>query len=275
MRSREPIKPMPGPYGDAGAEPAGPGPDAGGDIPPPPFYDAPIVSQRTPELRAFVEAYEAVGRPRVMVFVAGDLGTGARDDLALANIDYETMENILSDWFAADGRVELLSPTERQRLSRDEARNLQSDRPQRDRAGGADVIVRVRAQQTRQTRQGDVVRLVAEAVNTDDGRSIGRAVVDIPPPLDKPQLNRYTRFTARRLMDQMTSTWRAMAAAGPGRAQRPPEGEFRDARDLREMREAPGPAPAPGAVETPATRRAAPTTRPSSALDPREPGGRN
>ena len=267
MRERDPIKPMPEPYGDSGS-----------DIPPPPFYDPPLVNQRTPELRAFVEAYEGVGRPRIMVYVSGDAGTGGRDDIPITTIDYETVENILTDWFAAEGRVDLLSPTERQRLSREEATNLRSDRPQRDRAGGADVIVRVRAQQTRQTRQGDVVRLVGEAVNTDDGRSIGRAVVDVPPPLDKPQINRFTRFVARRLMDQMTSTWRAMGA-GPGRQQRAaegaPGGEFREVPDLRE---APGAKGGPDAemreAAPPATRRAAPTTRPSSALDPREPDDR-
>jgi hypothetical protein len=272
MRQREEIKPMPEPYGDAGA---------GGDVPPPPFYDAPLVNQRTPELRAFVEAYESVGRPRIMVYVNGDSGTDSRD-IPITGIDYETVENILTDWFAAEGRVDLLSPTERQRLSRDEASNLRSDRPQRDRAGGADVIVRVRAQQTRQTRQGDVVRLVGEAVNTDDGRSIGRAVVDVPPPLDKPQINRFTRFVARRLMDQMTATWRAMppgAGPGPGRGREgAPEGAFRDVPDLREAPGAPGATRAPDAdmrdAAPPATRRAAPTTRPSSALDPREPDDR-
>ena len=272
VREREQIKPLPGmPEEEVGV----------GDVPPPPFDDVPLVSQRTPEQRAFVEAYESVGRPRIMVFVSGGAATGRRDELDVADIDYESAENILSDWFAAEGRVDLLSPTERERLGRQEAQNLQSDRPQRDRAGGADIIVRVRAQQTRQSREGDAIRLVAEAVNTDDGRQLGRSVVDVPPPIDKPQLNKYTRFVARRLMDQMTRTWRA---PGPDRG--------RAGEQDREFREPPGAAPDRDAgagggpasaadatmrevepAPAPVTRRAAPTTRPTAAPDPREPSG--
>ena len=268
IRERDEMKPMPEPRDGAGA----------GNVPPPPFEDVPLVSQRTPEQRAFVEAYEAIGRPRVMVFVSGGYGTGRRDELDVADIDYETVENILSDWFAADGRVDLLSPTERERLSREETQNLQSDRPQRERAGGADVIVRVRAQQTRQSRLGDVIRLVGEAVNTEDGRSIGRAVIDVPPPLDKPQLNKYTRFIARRLMDQMTRTWRAMAS-DRGR-ERDQDRDFRGRRDSASGDAIPAPgAPAGGGPDAemrevapdPSTRRIAPTTRPTSAPDAREP----
>ena len=45
--------------------------------------------------------------------------------------------------------------------------------------------------------------MVAEALNVGDGRSLGRAVVDVPAPLDKPKINRYTHFMARKLMDGM------------------------------------------------------------------------
>ena len=267
-REREQIKPLPGVPED----------EVGG-LPPPPFDDVPLVSQRTPEQRAFVEAYESVGRPRIMVFVSGGAATGRRDELDVADIDYESAENILSDWFAADGRVDLLSPTERERVTRQDQQNLQSDRPQRDRAGGADVIVRVRAQQTRQSREGDAIRLVAEAVNTDDGRQIGRSVVDVPPPIDKLQLNKYTRFVARRLMDQMTRTWRA---TGPDRGRAGEQDrEFREPREAAPGRDAgagAGPEPAADATMTevepapaPVTRRAAPTTRPTASRDPREP----
>jgi hypothetical protein len=238
LRQRDPIKPMPEP-------------EYGGDVPPPPFYDAPLVGQRTPEEKAFLEAYEAIGRPRMMVLVSGGAAAGRRDDLAVDEIDYESMQNILTDWFAADGRVDLLSPAENQRLSDARAGAPQATRA--DAGRGADVVVRVRAQQTRQTRQEAAVRLVGEAVNADDGRSIGRAVVDIPPPLDKPQLNKYTRWLGRRLMDQMAATWRAM---GPARgADREP--------GVEPMQRVPG--AAPDDIRRPDSRRdgPAPTTRPS------------
>jgi hypothetical protein len=202
--------------------------------------------------------------------------------LAIEDIDYESMENILTDWFAADGQVELLSPTENHRFNNGRGDGGQATRSSAPPAArnGPDVFIRVRAQQTRQTRDMPAVRLVGEAVNADDSRSIGRAVVDVPPPLDKPQLNKYTRFLGRRLMDQMTNTWRAMASdRGQEREQ------DRDARQrLRERESDRAPAPsdeAPQEMRRVDPRRddaasgahAVPTTRPSSpssAPDPRD-----
>lgn len=40
-----------------------------------------------------------------------------------------------------------------------------------------------------------------------DGQSLARGSVDIMTPLDKIQVNNFTRFTARKLMDGMTQTW--------------------------------------------------------------------
>ena len=84
----------------------------------------------------------------------------------------------------------------------------------------ADVLVQLQARPTRQTPRGLEIRVVGEAINVGrGGQSIGRAVVEVPPPLDKPQLNKYTRFLARKLMDGMTASWRAMGP-GQGRAGR-------------------------------------------------------
>jgi hypothetical protein len=62
------------------------------------------------------------------------------------------------------------------------------------------------------------VRLVGEALNVKGGQQVARAVVDVPPPLEKATLNRYTRFMARKLMMDMTQTW--TSAEGP--TTRPP-----------------------------------------------------
>ena len=267
LREREPVKPLPEP-------------EYRSDVPLPPFDDVPLVGQRPPEQKAFVDAYEAVGRPRMMVMVNGTRGSGsgARDDLAIEDIDFDSMEKILTDWFAADGQVQLLSPSETRRPA-----DTGAGQPQSTPAGhaGPDVFIRVRAQQTRQTRDEAAVRLVGEAVNADDGRSIGRAVVDVPPPLDKPQLNKYTRFLGRRLMDQMTGTWRAMASdRGLEREQ---DREARQRLRERELEPAPAPAPRPADdavpqpmhgvdprsdfAPAPPAARPAPTTRPSTPPD--------
>jgi hypothetical protein len=72
----------------------------------------------------------------------------------------------------------------------------------------------VQAQPTMQTEGGAQVRMVAEAVDLKhNGASLARAVVDVPPPMDKQQINKYTRYLARKLMDGMIVTWQASGAA--------------------------------------------------------------
>jgi hypothetical protein len=271
-REYESVKPMP----DQGA------PQEAGGLPPPPFYDAPLVSQETPEQRAFVAAYNAVGRPRIAVFVnrtlegellpvntedvvnRADRGEatvesrdrydddrdrtdkylrqGEYDEVVTRQIDYEAIETILTDWFAAGGKTEIVSPlAARQRLTEQQVTDLQTGQPrvmgEVARELNADVLVHVTARPTRQTPRGVEVRLVAEAIDiggggTKGGQSIGRGVVDIPPPLDKPKINKFTRFLARALMDRMIGTWENMP---------PPPADTR-----------PGPAPGSPFLEPPA-----------------------
>jgi hypothetical protein len=286
LREREEMRPLP--------EPAYEDPSVA-----PPFDDVPIVSQRPPEQRAFVDAYKAVGAPRITLFVnrtlegrivpvnpddplvsverrqksTGDvtversdtyrheyrrhddvrdrtdrfesrgpgeyresvdvyLRPGQYDEIQAKAIDYEAIENIMTDWIASDGQVTVISPTmARQRLSDEQVKEMEAGRPQALREVAqqleADVLIQVQARPTRQTQQGLEARIIAEAINTRGGESIGRAVVDVPPPLDKVQINDYTRFLARKLMDDMAQTWQAS----------PPDP--RDTRDARDRRDAP------------------------------------
>jgi hypothetical protein len=117
--------------------------------------------------------------------------------------------------------VEVVSPTmARGRLSDEQIKELQSGRPRSmaeiARQLDADVLIQVQAHPTRQTPQGLQVRMVAEAISLRGGQSIGDAVVDVPPPLDKVRINTYTRYLASKLMDDMTQTWaNAPAPAAP------------------------------------------------------------
>src|SRR5205807_1960747 len=100
---------------------------------------------------------------------------------------------------ASNGQVTVISPSmARQKLTAEQVKDLQSGRPRvlREIAEqlGTDVLVQVQAHPTQQTREGLKVRVIAEALNTRGGESIGRAVVDVPPPLGKLQINKYTRF---------------------------------------------------------------------------------
>jgi hypothetical protein len=285
-RRSDPVKPLPPPPEYAEVD-LGPG-----------FDDVPLVNQRPPEQKAFVQAYQHVGRPRITVFVnrtlegqlipvdpggtrpgrdAGDVfarnannGTDTRasydvylepgqyDEVEARALDYEAMETILTDWLAANGQVAIVSPAmARQRLTDEQIRDLQSGRPQvaRDMAKqlGTEVLVQVQARPTRQTPNGLHVRLIAEAFNIEGGDSIGRAVVDVPPPLEKRTLNKYTRYIARKLMDDMTYAW---STAGPA-----PQQDRNRANGARpEEQRAPAPqAPAP-APQSPAP---APETAPA------------
>ena len=208
------------------------------EAPPPPFDDVPLVTQRTPEQGRFEQAYRGVGKPRITVFVnrtlegeivptnhAGAVRTrdtylrrGQYDEAKAKTIDYEAMENILTDFLACQGAVEIMSPTmARQKLSDEQIKDLQSGKPRVLREVAqqldADILIQVTAKPTRQTQYGLEVRLVGEALNIKGGQQVGRAVVDIPPPLEKTALNKYTRFVARKLMMDMTQAWMSMEPA--------------------------------------------------------------
>jgi hypothetical protein len=178
------------------------------ELPEPPFEDRPLVNQRPPEQPAFVNAYNAVGRPRLAVLVTR----------TLKGLDSQAIENTLSDWMSSNGQVTLISPTvARSKLSEDQIKGVQNSSSKSlgevaDQLG-VDVVIRVEAEPTDQYPKVDRIRLVSEALNTKDAISLGHAFVDMPIPLEKPQINEYTRYLARKLMDDMTGTWTAPAPA--------------------------------------------------------------
>ena len=267
----DPVKPLP----DSAFR--GPEPTAG-------FDDVPLLNQRPPEQREFIDAYNRVGRPRIAIFVnrtlQGDivpvnddqplasvehtrrsttgvtienrdtlasesrrriedrervdrfeskgpgeyrettdvyLRPGQYDEVQARTLDYEAVENILTDWLASNGNVTIISPIMvRQKLTPEQVKDLESGRPQvlSEIAAllGTDVLVQAQARPTRQSVQGLQVRLIAEAINIKGGDSIARAVVDIQPPLDKPQMNTSTRYVARKLMDDLIGAWSSAPA---------------------------------------------------------------
>jgi hypothetical protein len=153
---------------------------------PGPMEDPPLVSQHAPEERAYVEAYEGVGRPALMVQVQ-------RADAASA--DETVLATLLTDLLSANGQVSVLSP-----MSKEKATNV-------------DVLVHVALDPIAGHEKDG--RLVAEAVNTRGGESIGRAVADVPLPLEKQALDDAARFTARKLMNGLTSSWKRMSVGMP------------------------------------------------------------
>jgi hypothetical protein len=155
-------------------------------LPAPPFDDQPLVSQATPEQSAFVDTYNRVGRPRIAIVI--DKEKEDQNDEFAKSYDDEAIREELADWMACNGRVAVVN----------------SAAPE-----DSDVTVKMQAHMTRQYQDAMRIRILAEATNTKDHISIGRAFVDVPPPLEKTQINRYTRWLARKLMDEMTASWQA------------------------------------------------------------------
>ncbi|MBV8781282.1 MAG: hypothetical protein JO353_07785 [Phycisphaerae bacterium] len=171
------------------------------------------------------------------------LRPGQYDEVQARSLDYQALENIMTDWIACEGQVVVVSPTiARQRLTDQQVKELQEGRPQMlsevAQQLNTDILIQVQAHPTRQTPQGLEVRLVGEVLNTHGGQSLARAVVDMEPPLDKPQINKYTRFLARKLMADMTQTWTA-----------PPPPEMRASDNAQPI---PTPTPGPTPIPTPA-----------------------
>ena len=199
---------------------------------PRPYDDAPLVGQRPPEQREFLEAYDRVGRPRFMV-------TASKSDVG--EVDLAAVESLLSDWLSAGGRVTLLSPS----VAPAPATNSAS--PQAD----ADILVRSQINARDAGQDHREARIITEAFNTRGGESIARAVVDVAMPLEKARLNEATRFIARKLMDEMTESWNRLADAPRTTAAPPPP-------------QAPaGPVPPPSPAIVPAPAPPPPTLAPS------------
>lgn len=188
--------------------------------------DAPITAERREtdsrywrdDRRESSDRFETKGpaeyRERTDVY----LRPGQYDEAWAKSLDYQAVENILTDWLACGGQVELMSPMmARGKLTEDQIKDLQSGRPrvmsEIARQLDADILVQVQAHPTHQTPQGLTVRVVSEAISLKGGQSIGRAMVDITLPLEKTTINRFTRFLASKLMDDMAGAW---MTPGPG-----------------------------------------------------------
>ncbi len=262
--------------------------------PPMVYADPAIVHQQLPEEPRYVQAYHGVSNPRLVVFVnrtiTGELlpvnpgvtltsnpvlglpylQPGQYDETAARSVDYQLIENLLSENLSADHKVTLVAPVAaRQRLTDDEVRDIQAGRPQM--LGelatklNADVLVQVTARPSAQTSDGLIVRLVAEALDTHGGRALAFASVDVPPPLTQNRLNENVRFVSRKLMEGMSGSWEAMATPAVATTVQPAPPLPVPAPIVAP----PSPtatAPTPTVVQVPAV--SAPATRPAVAANP-------
>lgn len=187
-----------------------------GSIPAPGFGDPAVVEQKLPEEAWFVSAYDAVGRPRIALYVNrnprdnGQPQAGQYDDSVIKELDYSELEETLIDWISCDGKVTVVAPAiSGHALSEDQQRQLSSGNASAGdlaRQLQADILIQVQVHPVRRP-EGVRAAVVAQAVNVKGNESIARAEVEIPSPMDNETINAYTRFLARKLMHEMVGTW--------------------------------------------------------------------
>jgi hypothetical protein len=190
--------------------------------------------------RDFLDAYHKVGEPRFIIFVNRTLngeiipvndyqeakGTylrpGQYDEANAASIDYQALENQLTEAFGQGGQIMVVSPTvARDKLGEAQVKDLQNGQPQvlsaLDTRLGADVLIHVQIHPTRQTHSGLEFRVVAEAVNVKGAQSVGHALADVQRPLDQEQIHGLSQYLSTKLMADMIGSWSAPAGAPEGR----------------------------------------------------------
>ena len=161
--------------------------------------------------------FQSTGPAQYSELTTTYLAPGAYDEADARTLDYQALESILCDWLSAGGQVHLISPDYlAEHLTTADVAALSQGKPvAMDNLAekvGADVLIQVQAHPTRQAGGELQVRLVAQAMNIQGGEAIGTAVVDVPLPLDKVQLNDYTRYMARKLETDMIAAWETYAA---------------------------------------------------------------
>lgn len=199
IRQNDPDKPMPGEVEPPPPPPppvAPPPPPAGASRldAPPPYEDPALIDQEIPEQAAFVVAYNAVGRPVIVVEGPG------QSDVVSGQAASRPVAMMFIDWMRADGAVTIVT-----------ARGANAN---------PDVQIEISADDGEGKR--GAVNIAARASNVRDNVLLGQAMVDMPVPADRQAINRYTRFVARKLMSDMTRSWRNLPPPQqPERAARP------------------------------------------------------
>jgi hypothetical protein len=186
--------PAPGRTGAGGAESR--------PAPPPP----PPVSQ------AYLDAYDRVGRPRLMVVVERP----EAPPHSLVPGDYDTLERAVHESLSANGQVSTVpSDAVRSSLSPQQIKAVvDGDRTALGQAGQAlraDVIVSVRLEPP----AGDQTKISAVARNAQDGQTIATVTSTLPSPPPRRQIDFAGRLLGERMVDDLADAWDRLAAQGP------------------------------------------------------------
>lgn len=180
-----------------------------GRAPQPPIQ-APAVSQ------AYLESYDRVGRPRLLVLV-DRANPPAR---SIVPGDYETLERVVRDALAAEGQVAIVPPSAARQLNEQQLRGVASGDVKAIADAGnllhADVVVQVRVAPSSAEREE--TQITATARNARDGQQIATAAAPIPPPPQRRQIDFAGRLLGERLVDELAGAWDNLSRIPPDAA---------------------------------------------------------
>lgn len=182
----------------------------------PPPNMPPAVSQ------AYLDAYDRVGRPRILVLVERQ----PNPPRAIVPGDYDTLERVVREALGAEGQVAVVSPSMVRTLNEQQLRDIHAGKQQAMADAGsvlhADVLVTVRVTPPPAERADADTQITATARNTRDAQSIATAAASIGAPPQRRQIDYTGRLLAERVVDELTSAWENLArTAPPGAATQP------------------------------------------------------
>ena len=168
-------------------------------IPPAPSGPPPI-SQR------YIDAYDRVGRPRLLVLMdrPGEMPR------SLVAGDYDLLERVVRETLAARGQVMVVAPqTVRENIDAQQATDINAGRADALADAGAklraDVAVQVRLASPSGA-AGDT-QITATARNTRDSQQIATAATALRPNPQRRDLDFAGRLLAERLVDELATAW--------------------------------------------------------------------
>ena len=210
----DPVKPLP----PSATQSAVDDPNA----PPSQQYRAPQQPMQAPAVsQAYLESYDRVGRPRLLVLV----DRAEQTPRAIVPGDYDTLERVVRDALAAQGHVAVVPADAARHVNEQQLKALHAGDAKALADVGqqlrADVIVQVRVP-SGAAAEREETQITATARNARDGAQIATAAASIPPPPQRRQIDFAGRLLAERLVDELAGAWENLARIPPAAASTQP-----------------------------------------------------
>ena len=201
----DPVKPLP----PSATQSAQESPQSSG-------YAAPSTLQPPAVSQAYLDAYDRVGRPRLLVLVE----RASQTPRSIVPGDYDTLERVIRDALAADGQVAMVPPAAARQLNQQQLTGVFAGDAKAIADAGdllhADVIMQVRVSPGASVREE--TQITATARNARDAQQIATAAASIPPPPQRRQIDFAGRLLAERVVDELAAAWDNLSRIPPAGA---------------------------------------------------------